>query len=508
MDNKFLISAKQELIGFNKKSDSIWIKCCGYIKVIIGNIEINGYNASAVNNIDNLLILSHECFGLLPLKVLTSNMQQISPKELIKAENIELNDELHSWLKKFDTIVLYTKYIPNYLLILDKTNGITDEFEVFDKTKNKNPFCLIFDELLSLNNELSSKKIKKMVVIGPKSVGKSTWIRFVINYLLNKNIKIYLLDCDVGQSEMNPPCNISLNLIEKPLFGPQFTHLREPIQSFFYPCTTSLIDPTRYVRTIEKLYYIFESYSSKNSILVVNTQGWIYDLGNNLLSDILNIISPSHIFGLYSQQNNSNYFKQNTLFMDGWMRNYNQTSFNLIPIKSLKPVLKHKNNISSKVFRKLSWYSYLSNQNPIFKFQNPLSCDYMDMFKIKQLCLDKVSIDMNGYRNSVDLLETSIKRCLFGLFTSKNESNSFEYNYIGQGLILFYKLEKNIICFVSPINEDFINSIVHIKISSEKLPHIKYQKALKSIYNNNSSIIGNENLKRRRKFSSKISDVI
>lgn len=68
----------------------------------------------------------------------------------------------------------------------------------------------------------------KMILCGGKGVGKTTLLKYMINKLLQKHKEILVIDLDPGQSELTIGGCISAHIINSPIFGPNFTHLREP----------------------------------------------------------------------------------------------------------------------------------------------------------------------------------------------------------------------------------------------------------------------------------------
>lgn len=89
------------------------------------------------------------------------------------------------------------------------------------------------DMLLSINKIIgicdSQNAILKSgvtLICGPKGVGKSSFLRFLINGLLTNSLcsSVAVLDCDLGQPEFTLPGLVSLCLVYKPVFGPPFTH--------------------------------------------------------------------------------------------------------------------------------------------------------------------------------------------------------------------------------------------------------------------------------------------
>jgi hypothetical protein len=73
-----------------------------------------------------------------------------------------------------------------------------------------------------------------IAVCGGKGVGKSSFCRFVVNWLLNIVEKVYYIDTDLGQSEASPSGLISWYDIKSPLLGPPFTHLQTPVRYRVY----------------------------------------------------------------------------------------------------------------------------------------------------------------------------------------------------------------------------------------------------------------------------------
>ncbi|ORX92775.1 hypothetical protein K493DRAFT_338632 [Basidiobolus meristosporus CBS 931.73] len=148
-----------------------------------------------------------------------------------------------------------------------------------------------------------------IVVCGTKGVGKSTFTRFLSNSLLNEYKDIAYLECDIGQSEFTPNGLVSLNLVSNPVFGPPFTHLQKPYRSYFIGNTTPRDDPGYYMACIRELVNVYRQElackinSNGEEIkapLVINTQGWVKNMGLELLFDLLEYVAPTHIFQFHS----------------------------------------------------------------------------------------------------------------------------------------------------------------------------------------------------------------
>uniref|UniRef100_A0A669QVU0 Polynucleotide 5'-hydroxyl-kinase NOL9 n=1 Tax=Phasianus colchicus TaxID=9054 RepID=A0A669QVU0_PHACC len=130
-----------------------------------------------------------------------------------------------------------------------------------------------------------------IMVCGPKSIGKSTFNRYLINLLLNHLPSVEYMECDIGQTEFTPPGCVSLSNVTEPFLGPPFTHQRTPRKMVYYGQTSCEQDTERYVDVVK---YVFSSYR-KEVPLVINTMGWVKGEGLLLLTDLIRLLSPTHV---------------------------------------------------------------------------------------------------------------------------------------------------------------------------------------------------------------------
>uniref|UniRef100_A0A8B9T0V8 Polynucleotide 5'-hydroxyl-kinase NOL9 n=1 Tax=Anas platyrhynchos TaxID=8839 RepID=A0A8B9T0V8_ANAPL len=100
-----------------------------------------------------------------------------------------------------------------------------------------------------------------IMVCGPKSIGKSTFNRYLINLLLNHLPSVEYMECDIGQTEFTPPGCVSLSSVTEPFLGPPFTHQQTPRKMVYYGQTSCEQDTERYI--------------DKEVPLVINTMGWV-----------------------------------------------------------------------------------------------------------------------------------------------------------------------------------------------------------------------------------------
>ncbi|OCT72802.1 polynucleotide 5'-hydroxyl-kinase NOL9 [Xenopus laevis] len=130
-----------------------------------------------------------------------------------------------------------------------------------------------------------------ILVCGSKNVGKSTFIRYLMNQLLNHTSSVGYLDCDLGQTEFTPPGCISLMSITEPVLGPPFTHQQKAQKMVYFGETSCEQDMERFVESVK---YVITSYK-RDEPLLINTMGWVKGFGLLLLIDIIRLLSPSHI---------------------------------------------------------------------------------------------------------------------------------------------------------------------------------------------------------------------
>ncbi|ANB12430.1 Grc3p [Sugiyamaella lignohabitans] len=141
----------------------------------------------------------------------------------------------------------------------------------------------------------------KVLVLGPKSSGKSSFCRFLTNYFLASEInQCHYLELDPGQPEYCPPGTVSLHSPEFN-FSPSFSHsnFRNSIRAHTIGSTSPKDHPNVYLSYCRDLYRTYEKTQVKSqSPLIINTPGWTRGLGVDLLADITSIVQPNIIISL------------------------------------------------------------------------------------------------------------------------------------------------------------------------------------------------------------------
>ncbi|KAG8806919.1 Polynucleotide 5'-hydroxyl-kinase grc3 [Serendipita sp. 399] len=149
------------------------------------------------------------------------------------------------------------------------------------------------------------------MVKGPKNTGKSMFTRMVANRLLQKYRRVAYLDCDIGQPEFTPPGMVSLHVLTEPIFGPPFTHLRNPFRAHFVGSTSIRSLPLHYQACVLQLLetyrldiqYAFDldeeihdNAETEEVPLVINMFGWTKGVGAEITRDIEASANLTHVF--------------------------------------------------------------------------------------------------------------------------------------------------------------------------------------------------------------------
>ncbi|XP_030209999.1 polynucleotide 5'-hydroxyl-kinase NOL9 [Gadus morhua] len=135
-----------------------------------------------------------------------------------------------------------------------------------------------------------------VLVCGTKNVGKSTFIRVLLNTLLNHTTGIDYLEGDLGQTEFTPSGCLSLSTVTEPLLGPPFTHQRTPEHMIYYGQTSCDSDLDRYLESMKSLWS--RRPQSRDTPVVINTMGWVKGFGFQMLVDVLRLLPVTHVVQL------------------------------------------------------------------------------------------------------------------------------------------------------------------------------------------------------------------
>ena len=152
--------------------------------------------------------------------------------------------------------------------------------------------------------------ISSTMICGPKSSGKSTFAKLLVNRLLTRPVPkntrkrqsgVLLLDLDPGQPEYSPPGQLSLTHLLKPNFGPPYTHPdvdsgHGTVLRAHSVCAISpSADSDHYMACVSDLLSHYRHYISSKAEcpLIINTPGWILGTGLELLLELIKKAKPT-----------------------------------------------------------------------------------------------------------------------------------------------------------------------------------------------------------------------
>lgn len=147
---------------------------------------------------------------------------------------------------------------------------------------------------------VSEREQLRIMAIGGKSSGKSTFNRILCNHLHSwtPGKKCIYLDLDPGQPEFGPPGQVSLVEVSAPITGSPFTHpasQRSPsfrlLRSHTIAATSFKDDPSHYVACAKEL----ASRADRKYPLICNACGWTSGLGASILLDLFSDMAITDI---------------------------------------------------------------------------------------------------------------------------------------------------------------------------------------------------------------------
>uniref|UniRef100_H3GHP9 Uncharacterized protein n=1 Tax=Phytophthora ramorum TaxID=164328 RepID=H3GHP9_PHYRM len=244
------------------------------------------------------------------------------------------------------------------------------------------------DRLQSSLLDEATPAYQKIVVCGGKGVGKSTFCRYLVNRLLAKFDTVAFLDTDLGQSELTPSGLVALHALTTPLLGPGFSHMKNPVRSFFCGNANPGNDPLYYMKAVKSLLRLYEAKwgsgadssppKSARVPLVINTDGWIKSMGHDLLCNVIQETNPDHVVQLVAATKN----KQFDVPTDGRWRVHGVPPWD--PVGVTQPPR------SSKEMRLYRFHSYFLARTP---------CDLpRALLQNLQVLSEKNRVDSNIYR--------------------------------------------------------------------------------------------------------------
>lgn len=143
----------------------------------------------------------------------------------------------------------------------------------------------------------------RQMIIGGKGVGKSTFMRYLINKNLQEFHRILLIDLDIGLPEMFVPQTVSATIIAEPILGPGYIRNASPYKSYLFGDVNVLVSPIKYLKCVLRLLKYCSCRDELQSMpWVINTMGYSHGFGLELIAAILRALNPTDLIQIQSSK--------------------------------------------------------------------------------------------------------------------------------------------------------------------------------------------------------------
>lgn len=139
-----------------------------------------------------------------------------------------------------------------------------------------------------------------ILVTGSKSSGKSSFARFLANFILSRvSDTVHYLELDPGQPEYCPPGTLSLHRLVSDSglnFGPSFTHcdFHSIVKAHSIGDTSPKDLPSHFISYAQDLIKTYKStLTTEETPLIINTPGWTRGMGLELIYEISSASRPT-----------------------------------------------------------------------------------------------------------------------------------------------------------------------------------------------------------------------
>ncbi|XP_069681346.1 polynucleotide 5'-hydroxyl-kinase NOL9 isoform X2 [Periplaneta americana] len=257
---------REQFLLLMKHPNTMFFKGKLTISVLMGAVEILGCVMSKEAN-SKQTVYSPRGSSMLSIETCLSSppnsLDYEAMNETLVQFGIELSKDIIADVEERDCVVLLevppVSPLENFLKTLPSDMQLfkfSHRGERYTRNRDSNPLYEVeegLDCLLKLSN--TARRLKRYqkglewypvsyaisrgpvctVMCGGKGVGKSTFLRFLVNQCLPHFGEVLCLDFDPGQPEFNVPGCVSAVVLKEPLLGPNFTHLVIPERGMSAP---------------------------------------------------------------------------------------------------------------------------------------------------------------------------------------------------------------------------------------------------------------------------------
>jgi polynucleotide 5'-hydroxyl-kinase GRC3/NOL9 len=149
--------------------------------------------------------------------------------------------------------------------VLDISSGENSSIEEVDG--NTIPLSWVKSAEVLLNFQTSPLTV---VVLGTVDVGKTSFCTYLTNRLLHEKQNVAIIDGDLGQSDIGPPCTVAYTFVTKPITD--LFNLKAK-NAFFIGVTSPSSDTNKVIEGLSTLKK--EVLAKAPASIIIDTDGWI-----------------------------------------------------------------------------------------------------------------------------------------------------------------------------------------------------------------------------------------
>ncbi|MEM2901552.1 MAG: Clp1/GlmU family protein [Candidatus Bathyarchaeia archaeon] len=242
--------------------------------------------------------------------------------------------------------------------------------------------------------ELVKRNLEKVMVLGAVDAGKSSLCTYLSNIFFEKMGKAYILDLDLGQSNLGPPTTLGLG------------EVRSYIKSLGEACTLALyfVGSNTPHNALNKVFrgVVKLTTVGLTAPLIINTDGWISDeLAVSYKLRLIELIKPKALVALGEEANKLLTASEVTAFK-----------------AQTPPYVLRRSREDRRIIRERRFYEYLKNGRP--RFFNLKSLTYEGLRDEKESLRSLVGLlNSEGWLLGIGVVkELSLKKCYVKVHTN------------------------------------------------------------------------------------------
>ncbi|MCW4018789.1 MAG: Clp1/GlmU family protein [Candidatus Bathyarchaeota archaeon] len=142
------------------------------------------------------------------------------------------------------------------------------------------------------------KKPAAAMVFGRVDSGKTSFCTYLVNRLVAEGLKVALLDEDLGQSDVGPPCTVAYTNVTKPVTD---LFKLKPAKVFFVGANTPSLETKK---TSQGVTYLTQEILATPTVdyVIVNTDGWATEEAVQFKADLAEAVKPDVVFCLQGEE--------------------------------------------------------------------------------------------------------------------------------------------------------------------------------------------------------------